>query len=293
MLVELVTTDTVDGLRLHGALHAPDAAARVAAVARRGEAAILIHGTGSNFYSATLLEHLAHELSAIGVAALRINTRGHDLVSTSGGPLGPRRLGAAYECVADGSLDLAAWVVWLRQRGYERVVLVGHSLGAVKALFAVAHASDEAFAAVRAVAAISPPRLSHQRFVQGARAEEFLGDEARAQALLDDGRGQELLEVRFPLPYPVSAAGFLDKYGSDERYNIERFIGRVPCPALVVLGEVEMRANLAFRGLADDLERLVPDRARLQVEVVSGADHFYAGAHAELWTRLRRWWCRA
>ena len=52
---------------------------------------------------------------------------------------GGLRLGAAYETVDDCRFDLLAWVAWLRQHVGPRVALAGHSLGAVKCLYAAAH----------------------------------------------------------------------------------------------------------------------------------------------------------
>jgi hypothetical protein len=77
MLVDLVQVATRDGLRLHGALELPPA--NEAVVASRSspvDAWLCIHGTGSNFYSASTLAGLAPKLLAGGAAVLRANTRG-------------------------------------------------------------------------------------------------------------------------------------------------------------------------------------------------------------------------
>src|SRR5262249_30297660 len=117
MQVELVRTVTRDGLRLDGALaHVvqPDATVSRASLdphpssLPEGEgttqspnnrfgasAAILLHGVASNFYTSSTFEPLIGRLNEIGVAALSVNTRGHDLVF--GASLGTvrRRLGAS------------------------------------------------------------------------------------------------------------------------------------------------------------------------------------------------------
>ena len=75
------------------------------------DAWLCIHGTGSNFYSASTLAGLAPKLLAGGAAVLRANTRGHDLLST--GPAGRWVQGAAFERVDESPLDLRAWVDFL------------------------------------------------------------------------------------------------------------------------------------------------------------------------------------
>ena len=65
-----------------------------------------------------------------------------------------------------------------------------------------------------------------------------------------------LLDVKLPLPYVITAAGYVEKYGPDERYNLLRFVAGIPCPALVTLGALEVEANPAFRGLPEALREI-------------------------------------
>src|SRR5437764_529041 len=118
MLVDLVQATTRDGVRLDGMFQA--AAAGVApAVAVDGFC--LVHGTGGNFYSSTLFDAIGARLLQLGGAVLRVNTRGHDGISTAGTARGGQRLGAAYETFDDCRHDIVAWVEWLRQRAGPRV----------------------------------------------------------------------------------------------------------------------------------------------------------------------------
>lgn len=289
MLVDLVQVLTADTVRLDGAWHLP-AADAIANRQGRCDAAVLVHGTGANFYGSSLLERLAGWLAEAGVAALRVNTRGHDLMSTAHATLGPRRQGAAYELVDDARYDLEAWVRHARERGHERVLLVGHSLGAMKSIYCLAHREQPpGLEPVCGLVAVSPPRLSYTRFATSSRASEFLADFSRADQLVRDGQGETLIPIRFPMPYQVSAQGYVDKYGPTERYNVLKLVDRLPCPALFTYGDQELRGNPAFEGLADELEALDPQRKRWRVDVLAGADHFYAGAQQDLWCRVERW----
>src|SRR5262245_41740534 len=104
VLVDLVHTTTLDGLRLDGAYQPPPAdAAHPLAL----DGVCLLHGTGGNFYGSTLLEAVAERLLTLGCAALRVNTRGHDPVSNAATARGGLRQGAAYEAVDDCRHDVA------------------------------------------------------------------------------------------------------------------------------------------------------------------------------------------
>src|SRR5579859_3868724 len=127
MLVDLVQTTTRDGVRLDGAyLRPPSGNTPVLPV----DAFCFLHGTGGNFYTSTLFDELGERLRALGCGVLRVNTRGHDLVSTASTAQGGRRQGAAFEVVDHCRHDIAAWIDWLRQRVGPRVALLGHSMGA-------------------------------------------------------------------------------------------------------------------------------------------------------------------
>jgi pimeloyl-ACP methyl ester carboxylesterase len=227
-------------------------------------------------------------LLELGSAVLRINTRGHDGVSTAAVTgRGGLRLGAAYEVVDDCRRDLAAWVEWLRQRAGARVGLLGHSLGAVKCLYAQAHQPGLA----NRVIALSPPRLSYAWFCSNPERTQFLEDYHRAQSLVQEGQPHALLDVRLPLPFVIAAAGYVEKYGPEERYNYLRFVTAVRCPVLLTLGGLEVQNNMAFRGAAEALADL--RHGSLAVEAICGADHFYSGSRAELLDRMEAWLRRA
>ena len=77
--------------------------------------------------------------------------------------------------------DLVAWLDWLRARAGPRVGLLGHSSGAVKAVYAAAHETQLGAACLIAV---SPPRLSYTAFCQSANAPQFLETFSEAERLV-------------------------------------------------------------------------------------------------------------
>ena len=283
MKAELVHTTTTDGIRLDGALVSPaDDAGRHPTV----DALLMIHGTGANFYASSLLSYLAEHFSKAGIAALLANTRGRDLAYTAGTFDGPRRLGAAFERVDDCRRDLPAWFDLLRGRGNRRIGLLGHSLGAIKGVYALAVDGDDG-PDCTCLCAISPARLSHDYFLASPRGEEFRQTLQRAAQMVENGNADTLIDVRFPIPYLVTAAGYLDKYGPGERFNVLNHLGRLPCPTLFTFGSVEVRDHIAFAGLPEAIE--AAEHAHLQVATIAGADHVYSGTRTELASRITRW----
>jgi pimeloyl-ACP methyl ester carboxylesterase len=281
VLVDLVQVTTRDGVRLEGMYQGPATASPLGV-----DAFCLVHGTGGNFYSSTLFDALGERLLALGCGVLRVNTRGHDGISNAATARGGRRLGAAYETVDDCRADLAAWMDWLRQRAGPRVALVGHSLGAVKCLYA---AVQEPQLAPVGLIALSPPRLSYEWFCTRPQGPEFLETYTLAEKHVSAGRPLTLLDVKLPLPFVITAAGFVEKYGPDERYNFLKFSASIPCPTLVTLGRIEVESNMAFQGTAEALEPVKARRPQLRIEMIDGADHFYTGVREALGDQVTRW----
>ena len=284
MLVDLVNVVTSDGMRLDGVLHAPASGAEPPPVA---DALVCLHGAASNFYGSTLMEAVTPLMLELGFAVLRVNTRGHDGLSTAVTTGGRSRQGAAFEVVDQCRYDIAAWVDYLVGQGYPRVGLLGHSLGGIKAIYSQAH---EPHPAVACIIGLSPPRLSYRMFREGANGPLFFETMATAQQHMDEGRPETLMSVRAPLPLVICAAGYVDKYGQAERYNIVKFADRLPCPTLLTYGGMELEGgHVAFAGVPEAIATLPPTKQRLDVVTIAGADHLYTGARSELAAEIARW----
>jgi len=287
MIVDLVQTRTADGVRLDGALRTTDTKHADASSTSGVELVICVPGTGANFYGSSFWNPLAERLLAQGTNVLVVNTRGHDLMSTAATLGGGIHGGAAYETIDDCRFDLAAWCKFSAERGYRRVALIGHSLGALKSIYVLGQDDPPE---VACLVAISAPHLSYQRFAVSSASKTFLESYTAARQLVEEGLGEELMKITFPIPYVITAHGFLDKYGPEQRYDLYRWMRRLACPVLAVYGGAEIRQNVAFEGVPDQLEAIAREHLpRLQVEVIAEADHFYAAARPELASRVCRW----
>ena len=284
MHVEMVSTETRDGLQLDGVLSEPGEEI-VQSLALDG--LLFLHGVGGNFYGGRLFPPLMQRMQQLGLAVLRVNTRGHGSVNIVAGRRGAIRQGAAYEVVDDARHDIDAWLNFLGERGLRRIGLLGHSLGAVKAVFTQAH---EPHRYVSALLAISPPRLSYQAFLSGNDRELFLPSLNAAQELVAAGESETLFNANYPLPLLISAGSFLDKYGPGERYDILQFLPQLQVPTLFVYGSREVESpRSAFQGLPQLLKQHQPSLLDMEVAVVPNADHFYTGVQSLLADQITQW----
>ena len=176
---EIVSTQTEDKVRLHGLYCEP-----IVPPKTEFDSVILTHGLAGNFYSSRFLTYLSHTFLELGINVVIGNTRGHDDVNRTVRMGKSLYLGAAFEKVSDCRFDLEGWVEWLKGRGNSRVLLAGHSLGAIKSLYAHAHRPHDA---VLGLIGLSATRLNYERLLESTGKELFAKTMNEAQAFVDAG----------------------------------------------------------------------------------------------------------
>lgn len=103
-----------------------------------GTAMLVLPGGGTSSYVNKFMHELAVQSARAGIPAVVANTRGREVISiiqpSNPSTARPRLLGHAYERFSDCDIDYAAWLDYMRSQGFERLVVVGHSLGCAKIL---------------------------------------------------------------------------------------------------------------------------------------------------------------
>ena len=253
------------------------------------DSAVLLHGLGGNFYSSRLLLHFSKTLKKLGISVVIVNTRGHDMINTSTWSGRSRSVGAALENVSDCKSDVQAWVDFLIKRGHNNVLLFGHSLGAIKSLYAQA---NNPHPKVRAIIGLSATRLSHNKLIDTPRGELFRETIERCRALIEAQKGDEPILVQFPFPTWMTPQCYIDKYGPEETYNWMHFIDKVEIPTLLIFGQKELDDDPAFEGVREELDQLRRGWNPLTIEEVEEADHFYTSKFETVDDLINRWLTR-
>ena len=287
MLVDLVNVTTKDGVRLDGTLRVPTAGV---ASNINADVIILHHGLGGNFYSPGMFDEYSVALLAEGSAVLQVNTRGHDPVSRDA--VTRVRYGGACERLEDSTHDCEAWVDFAESQGFRRIAIWGHSLGGLKAIYYLAHQDDPR---VQYAVATSPPRFSYADYQASEGWENFRQEEDRAQKQIKGGQPSVLMEVAYPNTLLITAEGFIDKYGPEDKYNILKLLPLVKRPLLVTVGDREgvvidnVNSLMGFKNLARQLEGLTGELKNLTFSSIPGGDHFFTGVRKEGWQIVSDW----
>ncbi|MCH2182235.1 MAG: alpha/beta fold hydrolase [Mariniblastus sp.] len=250
------------------------------------DAAVITHGLSGNFYTSRLLKHLACFYVSRGISPVLINTRGHDYLNLTVRSGRSVTLGAAYEQIDECPHDLNAWVDFLVDQGHQNILLTGHSLGAIKTLYAQAH---DPHPQVVAACGLSATRISYDALLAASPDGKFASLMEASRQRVARGQGQELMYVDFPFPTWMSAGSYLEKYGPSDRFNWLEFVDRIQVPAWVGFGELELKENPVFVGLQDDLDRVANRLDNVSIETIQGADHFYSARYEAVESALGRW----
>lgn len=193
-------------------------------------------------------------------------------------------LGAAVEIVDESKFDLYAWAEFLSGRGYDDILLLGHSLGAIKSLYSQAHNPHDN---VKRIAAFSPTKLSYDSLLESSGGDKFSHWISTAQKLVEQNRGDEFMFVDFPFPTWMSAMAYLNKYGDRDRYNWLNWNEEISIPTLCVFGEREMRDNAAFEVMGPELRAIT--QPNFEICYLPQADHFYTACFTAATQQLLLW----
>lgn len=282
---EVVWATTEDRMRLHGFLVDLTGPRELAI-----DGAVVSHGLGGNFYSSSLLNFLAMRFSYLGVQTVVANNRGHDFLHLASQAARSQIQGAAVEDVGDCRYDLAAWVDYLTAHcGCRKVALVGHSLGAIKSLYAEAFQKHPQ---VGGIVSLSATRLNHERFMAGPARDAFQASYHAASKSVAEGRPDEIKKFDFPFPTWMMAQSYLDKYGPDSRFDWASFIDRVSTPVLMTFGQRELEEHPAFEGVESLVRDVEQRQANIAFAKIDHADHFYVACFDGLWLSIENWLSR-
>lgn len=278
MTGQLVTTNTADSLLLSGFLTEGD---------KQKPVVLYIHGWCGDFFSNPYIPVLATELSKIGSAFLSVQTRGMGNKYSVSVPEGHKIIGGEYELLEEAHLDISAWVQFLKTAGYQKIVLMGHSLGTHKIVRAALECENAAD--IGGLILLSP--FDKMFLLEKASPGQRDMHLEIAQKMIAEKRGEEMIPTDWCF-FQVSYQTFLSSYGENDFTHMFDFskenyqfpvLKKITIPTHVIVGSQdeyfyqsnpmhpEEAMNMLLKNLADSSGK-----------IIVGAKHRYVGHEQEV-----------
>lgn len=257
-------TEAAPGGRLHGM-----------EIGEGDDLAVHLHGTWGNFYENPFVVALADTYAAAGWRYASVNLPSHD--------------GGSIDETLDDSIEaLRAWIDRLGRPG-SRVILQGHSLGALKVIRAL-HDGALRGAPVTVAAAVLLAPFDIVAFNGGSTRLGVETNRAAVRDLVASETDALVPKTIFP-HWPLSARTYLDITEPGGRWDVfpsrngdkhSGWVAGCGVRTFVAVGGDDFAAFPDAAQVVDGLKDL-PD---VSSHVIPGAPHNFAGQEAELQDRL-------
>lgn len=280
---ELIRITTKDGLELPGILFEPNR--------KIANALIHIHGWAGNFYDNKFIDFIAKEAVKNGFTFLTFNNRGvgfvTDLIRKGKSKFEYVRIGGSLERFEDCVIDIEAGISFLNDRGYQNIVLEGHSTGCQKITYYKFKTHDKR---VKGLIELSPADdIAVVKKLLGDKYEKAL---KLAKKMVKEGKGDNPVP-RWMSFYPLlSAKTYLNV--SDPKSSSGRIfdysgklkeIKNIDCPVLVVFGskdKYQINPQEKLRILKRNIKNC-------GTKLFQNANHWFVGFEDELSRLIGKW----
>lgn len=285
----LAEITTRDNLIHQGIYHQPK---------HKSNTAILwVHGLTSAFYhNLTIYQKLIETGEKTGLGFAAFNNRGHDMVTgiktvdaQSATGFGHADGGAGREVFEECILDIDAGITFLGQQGYQKVILLGHSTGAIKCSYYAGTTRDSRLGGIVLAGPMSD-RLGEQK-----HNPKLATSVQKMVRMIQKGKGDVLMNDLMFLPVTPKRYVSLFKRGSNEdhldygdKMPLMRYYSDIKLPLLVILSELDDYLDRPVTEVQAVFDRYTTSPRYASV-VIPGAPHSYEGKEHEFVQTVVAW----
>lgn len=273
----IVKVITSDGLELHGLLTEPKVISKTIV--------IHIHGSSGSFYGNSYFEKLTNSVVGLGISYLATNNRGNHIYELEKNSI---YYGVSLEKFEDCVMDINAWIEFALNKGYENIILEGHSYGTEKIVYYMNKGKY-----IDKVKGITLLGFSDNVETQ-IKYEKSIGKSFREEAeeLNKKGEGYKLLSDYFGLcgEMPISAQTYLHGFTEDSENAIAlplrkgkhlTFFKNIQVPILAVISDNHDK-EYTIIPISDAVNLLESENKYTEAHIIKDTDHVFTGKEFEL-----------
>ncbi len=288
MSTELVRVNTADKLILDGCIFLPEN--------KTDKIIINVHGVAHNFYLPGFIWHMAKKYNDSGWSFLSMNNRGHDYVNETR-LVTPKEkyriIGSTREDFKDSVLDIKAYVDFAIKKGYKKIVLQGHSLGAAKIAYYTAKSLDKR---VNGLVFASP--VDHVALFNTKERAKY--NEELLKKAIESVKKKRKTLIPIKVVYedtmlisPETYISLAMEKGISDIFNVRdekapSLLSKIRIPILAFLSKEEF----SFKGTRNTLE-IIKSKAvnctDFTYSIIPGSSHTYSGHEEEVAKLVSKW----
>lgn len=268
----LLQIATADGLYLHG-YYIPSTNKKVAV--------LHIHGFEGNFYENSFVHLLANELEKANIGFLTVNTRGNgkntDFNTVDGDC---KKIGARYELLEEAHLDISVWMKFLKDEGYEKIVLQGHSLGTIKVVRYLFE--GEYKDKVDKLILLAP--FDKKGLMDASGRKDIKGLLKKAQTKVSENQGEKLITREFEV-IDLSYKSFISWYNQDDLGRMFEFcssdydfpvLKKIAVPTKIIVGSKDEYFHLSNPKHPEEaMSIMLKNIPEAKGKIIDGATHSF------------------
>lgn len=283
--LELVYQYTKDGLRLMGGYYH---------ALLKDICVVFIHGMGENIINDYFANIWANCCSENNISFLFGHTRGHsyiNFIKTKDDEL--KKCGTTYEDFEESVYDVDLWVNFAKEKGYKKIVLMGHSLGCNKVIHYLSEKGNVVDGVILASPADIVGLIKNKKYIPNY--EELI---AETEINVLNNKKEELLSEYLWGEHPICSKTFLDYTKEDSSVdnlpmlrNPAHFkeIEQIQVPILAIIGDKD---DSIIRSVEEDLN-LIKKKAsncpNFEICIVQNANHYYEKVEQEVGEYIKNW----
>ena len=278
MKQELVRINSIDNIEQPGILYSPNN--------DTNKIVIHVHGLNGNFYENRFIDILAKSYTDNNYAFLTFNNRGRDFITELLKGNDFTLIGGSLERFKDCILDIDGIVNWIKNRGYNEIILEGHSYGCNKVLYYYNHKKSDN---IKKIVLLAPCDIPSE-------GKKFLSKEEYEKAKSDSTRlvreGKESVLIDFPVMangkiaagtyyYDFLPGGENDFFRYNDGVNGKsEILNSIDIPTLIIFGDVD--ECVLTQPIDIVKEYLTNNINDCNIQIIEGADHLYSGRYEDL-----------
>ena len=278
MKQELVRINSIDNIEQPGILYSPNN--------DTNKIVIHVHGLNGNFYENRFLDTIAKSYTDNNYAFLTFNNRGRDFITELLKGDGFIIIGGSLERFKDCILDIDGIVNWVKNKGYNEIILEGHSYGCNKVLYYYNHKKSDNIKKIVLLAPCDVPSEG-KKFLSKEEYDKAKSDSTR---LVQEGKESDLIDFSVMANGKIAAGTYYYDFLPGGENDFIRYVdgangkseilNSIDIPTLIIFGDVD--ECVLTQPIEIVKEYLTNNINDCNIQIIEGADHSYAGRYENL-----------